>query len=430
MKPNKNVSSGVRYLDNIIGGFQIGDNVVWQVEPGTFDDLFYLSFIKVSLRDKKKVIFVSFNSSPKTVLQKLGGCSNNRNVTLLDCFTSGKGEKSGIFLNFYKSDYKKYKCKIIHVKEPADVPKFIELLNRIEESYPKGTRYIFDSITGIQDLWGESEQAMKLFTHQCPRLYELQTIAHWILEKDAHSEKFRAQLNHITQVVINLSADNGICNLTVVKAENRLTSNISKPQQYEIVNSKIQFVAQKKETLNIGSNLRHIREERDISQAELAKKIGVTPSTISQVESNLISLSLPALVKLAKTLNIPIGYLLSEIDNSPSQFIFRKDDRVPATAVDISKKEIIRESLVPDSLIKDIKMYIVNILPGISVDRHFFLHRGEEIGFLISGILELTLKEKKYIIKEGDIVHLRLDIPSGWKNPTDKMASILWILKS
>lgn len=426
----QNVSSGINYLDKLIGGFQIGDNVIWQVEPGTFDDLFYISFIKVSLRDRKKVIFVSFNNSPKTVLQKLGSCSNNKNVTLLDCFTSGKGEKSDIFLNFYKNDYKKYKCKIVHVNEPANASKFIDMINKIEESYPRGTRYIFDSITGIQDLWGESEQVMKLFTHQCPRLYDLQTIAHWIMEKDAHSEKFRAQLNHITQVVINLSADNGICNLTVIKADNRFTSNISKPQQYEIINSKIQFIAQKKETLNLGSNIRHIREEQGISQAELAKKIGVTPSTISQVESNLISLSLPAIVKLIKILNIPVGYLFNELSDSPSQFIYREVDRTPATAVDISKKEIIRQGLFPDNLIKDIKMYVVKILPGVSVDRHFFLHRGEEIGFLISGMLELTLNEKKYIIKEGDVIHLRLDIPNGWRNPTDKTASILWILKS
>jgi len=426
----KTVSAGINYLDRLIGGLQIGDNVIWQVESGSFVELFYLNFIRVSLRDSKKVVFISFNSSPKTVLTKLGSFTNNKNLTLVDCFTSGKGESSSLFLNFYKSDYKKYKCRILHIEKPSDVPGFLELINKIEESYPKGTKYIFDSITGVQDLWGGSEQVLKLFTHQCPRLYELQTVAYWILEKGAHSEKFRAQLNHITQVVINLSVDNGICSLTVIKADNRFTSEMSKPQHYEIVNSKIQFISQKKETVNIGRKLREIREKRDISQVDLAERIGVTPSTISQVESNSISLSLSALVRLSKVLNVSIGSFFGESGDSLSQVLFRKDSRTPARIGNFSKREITGELLVPSNIIAKAQMYIINVLPGTSADRHFFLHKGEEFGFLISGNLELKLKEKKYIIREGDAIYLKSEIPLGWNNKTDKAAKLFWVLSS
>jgi hypothetical protein len=38
----------------------------------------------------------------------------------------------------------------------------------------------------------------------CPRLFDLDSVAYWILEKDAHSQKFKANIRHITQVVLEL----------------------------------------------------------------------------------------------------------------------------------------------------------------------------------------------------------------------------------
>jgi len=423
------VSSGINHLDTLIDSLHIGDNVILQVEAGTFVELFCLAFIKASLRDKKNVIFINFNNSPKSVIAKMGDIVNNKNITLVDCFTSGKGENSDLFVDLYKTIYKKYKCKIIHVEKPNDVSSFIKIINKIEETKPRGTRYIIDSITGMQDLWGGQEQILKFFTRQCPRLYELETIAYWILEKNAHSEEFRAQLNHITQVVIDLSLENGICNLTIVKAEKRFTSKILKPQRYEIVNSKIEFVLEEGiEALNIGRKIREIRQEKEISQAELAEKIGVTPSTISQVESNSISLSLPALLRLAKVLNVSFETLLNEKHASNSHFLFRVKNRSPIKIGDFSQKKITGEALIPTAMKDKTEVCLVNILPETVINRHIFTHKGEEFAFLISGVLELEMGERKYIMNEGDIIHLTSDVPKKWENNSDKPAKILWML--
>ena len=54
--------------------------------------------------------------------------------------------------------------------------------------------------------------------------------------------------------------------------------------------------------IDLGLRLKEFRLRRGLSQTELAKLVGVTPSTISQVESNLIYPSLPALMKMAEAL--------------------------------------------------------------------------------------------------------------------------------
>jgi len=35
----------------------------------------------------------------------------------------------------------------------------------------------------MQDLWEGEEHILKFYSHSCPKLYEMDTIAYWIIEK-------------------------------------------------------------------------------------------------------------------------------------------------------------------------------------------------------------------------------------------------------
>ena len=82
-------------------------------------------------------------------------------------------------------------------------------MDRIEIEKGAGILYIFDSLTGMQDIWGDENVTYKFFTYSCPRLYDLQTVDYWVLEKEAHTPSFKANLRHITQVAIELEKQNG-----------------------------------------------------------------------------------------------------------------------------------------------------------------------------------------------------------------------------
>jgi KaiC/GvpD/RAD55 family RecA-like ATPase len=64
----KRISTGIKDLDTLIDYAHIGDNVVWETEAGTSEDLFMHSFIQKSLKEKQNVIYVSFNRSPQSIL--------------------------------------------------------------------------------------------------------------------------------------------------------------------------------------------------------------------------------------------------------------------------------------------------------------------------------------------------------------------------
>ena len=55
--------------------------------------------------------------------------------------------------------------------------------------------------------------------------------------------------------------------------------------------------------MSLAENLRNLRIRKQFSQAELAKLVGVSQQTISQVETNQISLNVETAVAIAKKLD-------------------------------------------------------------------------------------------------------------------------------
>lgn len=54
--------------------------------------------------------------------------------------------------------------------------------------------------------------------------------------------------------------------------------------------------------MKIGENIRKAREEKNISQKELAERLGVTPPMISQYETGKRNPRAPALIKIAEAI--------------------------------------------------------------------------------------------------------------------------------
>jgi KaiC/GvpD/RAD55 family RecA-like ATPase len=178
------ISSGIKGFDRLIDFFHIGDNVVWEVDSGTPYKIFLQNFIRQSFNDFQKIIYISFNRSPQSILKSVKNILNPELFVLVDCFTSGKGKNDKTFARFYETPSG---INIVKIDNPKSIEQFTQSLNGIEDNLPPGARYIFDSLTGMQDLWSDENSTYKFFTYMCPRLYDLDTVAYWILDKEAHT---------------------------------------------------------------------------------------------------------------------------------------------------------------------------------------------------------------------------------------------------
>ncbi|MEE8432040.1 MAG: helix-turn-helix domain-containing protein [Candidatus Desulfatibia sp.] len=423
------IASGVSQLDRLLDGLYIGDNVIWHDDAGSLASVFCLNFIQISQAQEKPLIYVSFDRSPKNLLDKLGPLAQNKQLIILDCFTYGKGAGSDVFLKFYEKKENERPCRVIRVDEPRQIDQVETALYGIHGTLEGDVRFVFESLTGMQELWGGEQQLINFYFHACPRLYELNTIAYWIIEKGAHSTRLKAQINQIAQVAIDLSVKRGKTSLTILKAEKRDLDTLNKPYNYWSKDLKITFDAENRKTgqFDLGMRLKDFRTKRGLSQTELAKLVGVTPSTISQVESNLIYPSLPALLKMAEVLAVDISSFFQESVDIARRVIFPFAEAVEVKFSDLPEGSIQANLLTPVDYELKAEPYLIEIPPNKTLPSHFFIHKGEEMGYMLSGKLQIKFQKAVYTAHASDIIYLISEMPSQWKNPGPNTARLLWM---
>lgn len=416
--PKHKIASGVAGLDALIDGYSIGDNVVWEVEAGTAYSTFIRNFISKSFEDSQQVIYVNFNRSPQTVLNDLSALLSPEHFTLIDCFTSGKGKNDNTFLKFYE----KPGPGVVRIEDPRDIDRFTATLNAIEDKLPPGARYVFDSLTGMQDLWGDENNTHRFFTYMCPRLFDLGTVAYWILEKEAHSPRFKANLRHITQVVLDLSKRKNSLFIKALKLEGRQDREGFKSHQFDVSGDAITVASLRKEPASdIGAQLKEERLRIGMSQKELADKVSLTPSFLSQLENSQTGPSLSTYLQLCRALGVNPGQFLElSGKTSGTPWLLTKEtifSRPPVREDSASVYEVISQGKFSARL--------VVLPPGAVMDRHFFYHKEEEMITILNGDLSVTIGGKEERIRTGDVVRLQGSFPSRWKNEGGDEAELL-----
>jgi transcriptional regulator with XRE-family HTH domain/KaiC/GvpD/RAD55 family RecA-like ATPase len=429
MEEKIRISSGVDQLDPLLEGLYIGDNVVWHDDAGSLASVFCLKFIQISQVQQKPVIYVTFDRSPRNLLEKLGPLSENPRLTILDCFTFGKGAGSPVFLKFYEQTEAEKTCSIIRVEDPRQMDRVVESLYDLHAPMKGDVRLVFESLTGMADLWGGEEQALQFYSHSCPRLYELNTVAYWVMEKKAHTPRFRAQINQIAQVAIDLSIKRGTTSLTILKAEKRDLENLHKPHPYWVKDKAVSFDADKRIGMGIdlGQRVKGLRLKKGLSQTELAQLVGVTPSTISQVESNMIYPSLPGLLKMAEILSVEVNSFFQEQSGHKRRVIFTPQEAVAVKFQDLPEGSVSGKLLTPVDIETKAEPYLIEIPPYQTIANHFFVHKGEEMGYLLSGELYIKLGKENYSLRTGEVIYLVSEMPWEWKNPGPETARLLWV---
>lgn len=411
------ICSGINDLDNLIDSLYVGDNVVWEVEAGTAPEIFILNFIRQSFTENCHVIYVSFNKSPHTIFQKIGEIPSKENFVLLDCFTSGKGKNDRAFTKFYENALN---VKVIKVDDPKNIDSFISLLNSLEDKFQSGGRYVFDSLTGMQDLWGDENRTYKFFTYLCPLLYDLETVAYWILEKDAHSQKFKANLRHITQVVLELYKRKDKLWIKALKLEGRPNREAFKPHPYEISTGTIAITSVRKEpSLDIGGKIKELRMKIGISQKDLADKVGLTPSFISQLESNQITPSLSSFLQICNALGVSLSDTLEKRADE-SQWLIKKEKIFSHPSY--KENGMKGFSIVTNGTMSGTLMVIE---PYAKVKGQAIPSEGKKLLYVLKGDVSVIIDGKGETLRSGDSLYLKQEVISLLKNEGGDSAEIL-----
>jgi transcriptional regulator with XRE-family HTH domain/KaiC/GvpD/RAD55 family RecA-like ATPase len=422
-------STGIPQLDQILGGLFIGDNVIWYDDAGSLAPVFCLNLIESADARSQPLIYVSFDRSPKNLMDKLGRLSASPALTVLDGFTYGKGAGADVFLQFYQRQSAAARERLLCLDQPHRPKQFSDALYKAVHAAQGDVRLIFESLTGMQELWGGEEHVIHFYSRACPRLYELNTIAYWLIEKAAHTPRLKSSINQIAQVVVDLSVKRGKTFMTIIKAERQATASLNKPLAYLTRETDVRFESQDRASgpYDLGDRLKALRLQRGYSQTELARRLGVTPSTISQIESNFIFPSLPALYRMAEILATEVSSLLGESPRKTRKVVFSKSEALPAKLPGSASGDLSAWVLTPGKTGLAAEPYLIEIPPQRTLSGHFTHAKAPEIAYILSGSVRLTIDGIAYAAETGDTVYLGRETPQQWENPGLEPARLLWM---
>jgi quercetin dioxygenase-like cupin family protein len=93
----------------------------------------------------------------------------------------------------------------------------------------------------------------------------------------------------------------------------------------------------------------------------------------------------------------------------------------------VSEDEARAWRLTPVDLDSRGEPYLIEADPGAVLTGHFFAHKGQEMGYLISGRMSLRINSMPQHLFAGDLIHLAAETPTQWSNPGPETARLLWI---
>lgn len=170
---------------------------------------------------------------------------------------------------------------------------------------------------------------------------------------------------------------------------------------------------------------RRAREDAGLSLRDLAEKAGLAPSTILKVERSHMIPSMAVCVRLADALNRKISWFFEEAEATVDvRFIARRRTRVVEPRPGRIRTEVVAEPLANPRM----EGFLLTIAAGADSGRDApIIYRGEEIVVGIKGRLHFVIRGVEYVVRPGDTLHFKGDIPHRWRNAGRSEAQVLMV---
>ncbi|HET7279842.1 MAG TPA: helix-turn-helix domain-containing protein [Dermatophilaceae bacterium] len=200
---------------------------------------------------------------------------------------------------------------------------------------------------------------------------------------------------------------------------------------------------------NLGAAIRAARAARGLSLRELARRIDVSPSFVSQVERGKANPSVGTLYALVSVLGMSLNELLGgPADPSETSGISAPTEasepawpgaptawpRIAAPVVRarergrVQMSGVVWERLTPDDPLVD--FLHVEYGPGSAScpPDDMVRHGGREYGVIVTGRLEVQVGFETYSLEPGDSIHFDSSTPHRLSNPHDEPCTAVWFV--
>src|SRR4051812_21765161 len=191
---------------------------------------------------------------------------------------------------------------------------------------------------------------------------------------------------------------------------------------------------------DLGPRLRAIRLRHGIGLRELARRLELSPSSISQIETGKIRPSVRTLYALASEFGVTVDEIL--FDEAPPM----RASSAPATPAAPEpgltvQRAAERPAIALNSGVKwerlmswadeDVEFLEATYEPGgaSSPDDSFVRHNGHEFGFVLSGMLRVVVGFDEFVLEPGDSITFPSSTPHRLSNEGSETARAVWVVR-
>ena len=155
----------------------------------------------------------------------------------------------------------------------------------------------------------------------------------------------------------------------------------------------------------IGERIKSLREERQLSLAQLSNLTGFDIELLSNIEGNKVQPQLGTLMKLAKALDSAFGRLISGVGDKHYSVTRKGEQKVVSRSTSQKgKRQIYRyKSLAPEVKGRHMEALIVQLEEN--PDDKMSVHEGEEFIYVLDGIVTLKIGDDRFELDRGDSVY-------------------------
>ena len=171
----------------------------------------------------------------------------------------------------------------------------------------------------------------------------------------------------------------------------------------------------------IGIHLRELRSRRKLTVRELAARSGVSHATISLVERDKTSPSVDTLAAILDALGTTLVGFFDDIRQSVPCSPFYSDDDL----VEIGNTRSISYRMLGANH-PNRRILMMRKTYGIGSETGgVFSHTAQETGFVLRGLVEVTVGTESRVLKVGDGYYFDSQTPHRFRNVGDTTAEII-----
>lgn len=189
---DKEISSGIADLDNLLQGIREGDNIVWQVDNMNDYAFFADRFVHDATSKNIQCIYFRFASHPP-ILANVPG------------------------------------LEIVTIDPAPGFDYFAGEVHNTIQNCARDARLIFDNLSSLVTTWATDELLANFFMVTCPYIFELGPVAYFALTRGRHLHTAVAHIRDTTQILIDVYHVKSSMYIHPIKVWNRYSSQMFLP---------------------------------------------------------------------------------------------------------------------------------------------------------------------------------------------------------